>query len=227
MAYYYWSICEAFFSMSPAVSALADSALLLSYRVAPAQRDLILGWYLETAGRQAEATRVLEELTRREPKNEDACYQLARLYWFHHGRPADAIGMYEKAISINPQSALAFNDLAYCYQAVGQLEKAVAAARQYIALEPTKGNPYDTLGDIFSTVTPESSEKYWSLACDRDRGFAVSMHKLAAVALHKRQWDRATRHAALERHVERRPGPEPARARAPLRRGTAGKRTGG
>jgi serine/threonine protein kinase/Tfp pilus assembly protein PilF len=82
-----------------------------------------------------------------QPYNKDNLYELAESY-FHTADVDEAISKYQDALSLDSDFDRAHNHLAYCYSWKGDHEKALAAARRYLALDPS-ANAYDSLGDAY------------------------------------------------------------------------------
>jgi len=82
-----------------------------------------------------------------QPYNKDNLYELAESY-FHTADVDEAVSKYQDALSLDSDFDRAHNHLAYCYSWKGDHEKALAAARRYLALDPS-ANAYDSLGDVY------------------------------------------------------------------------------
>ncbi len=82
-----------------------------------------------------------------QPYNKDNLYELAESY-FHTADVEEAISKYQDALSLDGNFDRAYNHLAYCYSWKGEHEKALAACRKYLALDPS-ANAYDSLGDAY------------------------------------------------------------------------------
>ncbi|MFZ5980832.1 MAG: tetratricopeptide repeat protein, partial [Candidatus Zixiibacteriota bacterium] len=87
----------------------------------------------------------LEMLLDRYPDEKEAMYKLGR-YKYNLGLLDESESYFNRAIEIDPLYKVAYNNLAYTYQAQGNFEKALWAINQYIALAPDEANPYDTRG---------------------------------------------------------------------------------
>lgn len=181
LAYYDWSICEAFWDEQVA-QPLAARAFHHSARVDADTRVRIHSWYYLLSGQPDDAIAVLAEQTSRRPRSADAWYQLGRTYWFHLGRPRDAVPCYRRALALDAHFAQAYNDLAYCYTRLGVVDSAVAAARHYVALEPDEANAYDTLGDVLMAVDADSARAAYEVAVAHKTNFVITIAKLSQLA---------------------------------------------
>ncbi len=88
---------------------------------------------------------------------------------------AQAIRHYQKAVSINPSFAGAFNSMGYAHRSNDDLESAKVAFARYIELLPDEANPYDSYAELLMEMGQydESIANYRkSLAIDRN--FAAS-----------------------------------------------------
>jgi len=91
--------------------------------------------------------RLLRELTAKYPEEKYALNELG-LYYDEEGRYAEAVAEYEKAISLDPNYGAAFNQAAYAYAAMGNLEKAVRYFQRYAEINPDDANPRDSLAEM-------------------------------------------------------------------------------
>ena len=105
--------------------------------------------------------RLLRELTEKYPEEKYAHYELG-LYYDGERRYPEAIGEYEKAIALDPDFGSAFNQAAYVYVAIGNLEKAVRYFQRYAEINPDDANPRDSLAemDIHLGKPGEAISKY-------------------------------------------------------------------
>ena len=95
-------------------------------------------------------------------------------------------------IEIDPLDKLAYNNLAYAYNDLGDFEKSIWAINQYIALAPDEANPYDTRGDLyaFNGKIDEAIESY-EKAVGRKPDLGRSLEKLGNMYLFKQDYARA------------------------------------
>lgn len=93
---------------------------------------------------------LLTKITELFPEDKEAYYQLGRAYVRYKGNVQEGIRYYRKAIEIDPLYKLAYNNLAYAYDVVGDLDQSIWAINKYIELAPDEFNPYDTRADLYA-----------------------------------------------------------------------------
>ncbi|WP_452224604.1 tetratricopeptide repeat protein [Lacinutrix chionoecetis] len=104
-----------------------------------------------------------KELVSLYPEDEVANYFFGYVNLHHGGNnPELAIKHYKKAIEINPNYTLPYNELAYAYMANANFVEAKYIAKKYVQLLPDNVNPLDTYAEIFmrSGDFQESIENY-------------------------------------------------------------------
>ena len=85
------------------------------------------------------------------PDNFDLLSALGDAY-FETQRYIEAIGVYEKAVKVNPQSADSFNDLALSYFYTGNSEAALASVNKAVKADPTYKHGWLTKGFLLMTL---------------------------------------------------------------------------
>ena len=115
------------------------------------QKDRFYIRYLEAslAGNFDEAMNQLEMLLERFPDEKTALVALGRQK-SAVGHRKEAIELYHRAIEADSLFGTAYNQLAYAYSQVDDIDRALWASNEYIRLAPDEPNPYDTRGDILS-----------------------------------------------------------------------------
>lgn len=82
------------------------------------------------------------------PEDDEVHYELGNYYFsVVHDYPK-AIEKYETTIELNPKHKLAYNQLAYSYAYVGEIEHALYILEKYAELAPDEPNPMDSFGEI-------------------------------------------------------------------------------
>jgi tetratricopeptide (TPR) repeat protein len=83
-------------------------------------------------------------------------YPNEKSFWLHNGIANSRIGdavlsirAFEKVLEMDPAYANAYMLMAYDYSSLDEHEKAISAARKYLALQPNVWNTYDTAWDIY------------------------------------------------------------------------------
>jgi tetratricopeptide (TPR) repeat protein len=82
------------------------------------------------------------------PEDDEVHYELGNYYFSLVHDYQKAIEKYETTIELNPKHKLAYNQLAYCYAAVGEMEHSAYILEKYAELAPDEPNPYDSAGEI-------------------------------------------------------------------------------
>ncbi len=116
-------------------------------RVSAGERLLILTLQARSNSDPEGARRLAEALVEQYPNDERAHWTLAsacsaqQLY-------SRTIAELRRAIELNPQYSLAYNQLGYAYRSAGQMAAAETTFQRYIALAPTDPNPYDSYAEL-------------------------------------------------------------------------------
>jgi serine/threonine protein kinase/tetratricopeptide (TPR) repeat protein len=108
------------------------------------------------------------------------------------GRLEDAVTIYQQAIQIDSTYASAYSQLCYTYNQMGDFEKAVDAADNYIRSLPNEPDAYDTKGDIYAYngKLDQAIENYTE-ALKVEPKFGASLQKLVGAYLFKREYGKA------------------------------------
>ena len=80
---------------------------------------------------------------------------------FAHGRNAEAIESYRKALALDGALAMAWNGLAMALARAGDLDAAIDAARHYVELEPDEPLSHTSLSMLYQQkgLIPEAEEE--------------------------------------------------------------------
>jgi tetratricopeptide (TPR) repeat protein/tRNA A-37 threonylcarbamoyl transferase component Bud32 len=119
-------------------SALAGKARLIRYDIM--RLNALLARIDSKPNEEREA---VGQLTEEFPFNKEYQYEFAESY-FHCGDAEEAIRYYTKALSIDPDYAVAHNHMSYCYSWIGDHENAEKHFKRYVELDQT-ANAYDSL----------------------------------------------------------------------------------
>ncbi len=97
----------------------------------------------------AEEYAAFEKLIKLYPEDEHANYLFGYINHHHAGNDLQkAIFHLEKAIKINPEFILPYEDLAYAYMEARDFENSEKVIQAYIKLLPESANPYDTYAEM-------------------------------------------------------------------------------
>jgi tetratricopeptide (TPR) repeat protein len=122
-------------------------AVALAPKVSEGERLMILAADAGGKGDNERATRLLEELVAKYPRDERALVLLGGAH-FGAQRYPQAIAAYERAAAIAPGFSQIYNQLGYSYRFSDQPEKAEAPFRKYIEVLPGDPNPYDSYAEL-------------------------------------------------------------------------------
>lgn len=102
-------------------------------------------------GDSTEAEQIFLKVLDNEPANENAAYMLGRVYYMEN-RVDYAMAQFQRALRVNPKSYKAWDNLALCYDAKGEYNKAIGAFLEAIKLVendvPEYDWPYANLADL-------------------------------------------------------------------------------
>lgn len=82
------------------------------------------------------------------PEDDGVHYELGNFYFGVARNYHKAIERYETTIELNPKHKMAYNQLAYSYAHIGELDYAIHTLEKYAELAPKEPNPYDSFGEI-------------------------------------------------------------------------------
>lgn len=129
------------------------------------------------------AEKLTEEYIRAYPKSPEGynllCNQLAK-----KGRAKEAAELYGKLLAINPNYAVAYNNIGYYWMARGDYAKAEDNLKRYRFLAPDQANPFDSLGELYAnTGRYEEAEENLRRALSLKPDFVPAIGHLGAVAV--------------------------------------------
>jgi tetratricopeptide (TPR) repeat protein len=141
MAYYYLSLDQ-----NPAI---IEKAVHYSSRATKKEQMFIAARAAQVKQDTSTTVAILQKLTEQYPDEKDAFYQLGQYYF---GRLDYSRGVFylEKSLALDPLYRVAYNQLAYCYDAMGQLDNALRTLDEYQKIAPDEPNPLDSRADILA-----------------------------------------------------------------------------
>jgi len=122
-------------------------AVLLASNASLGERLIILGMQARRNADRSLARQLAESLVTAYPRDERAHLTLASVYSAQQLYPK-SITEYERAIALNSQYSLAYNQLGYANRSVGNNAAAEDAFKRYIALLPNDPNPRDSYAEL-------------------------------------------------------------------------------
>jgi tetratricopeptide (TPR) repeat protein len=154
-------------------SALA-TATQYADRASDGERLLIRAFEAGTNNQPEVQRGLLEELVAAYPSDERAQNQMG-LYYFGRQDWVPAAKYLERAISINPGFAPAYNQLGYARRFMGDYAGAEEAFVKYVELIPDEPNPYDSYAELLMKMGRfDESIAQYELALDRNPNFVAS-----------------------------------------------------
>ncbi|MCX6828316.1 MAG: FlgO family outer membrane protein [candidate division Zixibacteria bacterium] len=163
------------------------------------QRHYIESSVLLAQGKRDTAIALLEQIARDYPDEKNAYLALGGLE-YQNVRYDSAIANFNEAIKIDSLFKNPYNELAYAYQAIGNVEKALESINKYIELSPDEANPYDTQGELYATNgMPDKAIESYRQALRIKPDFMTSFLAVGYLHLLTRDYDRAD---SCYRHLE-------------------------
>jgi len=150
-----------FYMSSKESKKAAEKAFQSEAQLNPAEKEIRLALKYLVDGQEEKVVEHLDNLIDMYPSDPQAhkiLYLLQQMYFHDY---EGAIISLNRAIRECPDFPLAYNQLGYAYQEVGDFEKAEEALDNYIRLAPDQANPYDSKGDYFM-ATKQYDEAYES-----------------------------------------------------------------
>jgi tetratricopeptide (TPR) repeat protein len=123
----------------------------------------------------------LNDLVRKESDDKYVLYLAGRWFVDQHDA-ARAIPLFERVLELDPEFTPVLNRLGYSYAAMGNMERAEALMKRYVAAMPSDPNPEDSYGDVlFKAGRYSEAKEHFELALKKDPMFGPSQHELGDV----------------------------------------------
>ncbi len=110
--------------------------------------QVLLGWTLHLAGREASAIKVLEQVLKKDGNYIPALNALGIVYLVS-GDLDKAIITHERAKEIKANNEIAYYNLTLAYQRLKKYDLAIARGKQATILEPTNPHPWVALALVY------------------------------------------------------------------------------
>jgi len=117
-------------------------------RVPEKERYLIRAWNAIIDGNTDEAIAIYQELLKLYPEEKEALFEVGG-WSYHKGDYLTAIKYLEKVLAIDPTFARALNHIIWAHIDMGQYDKMLEYARQYVAKAPSE-DAYNLLGEAYN-----------------------------------------------------------------------------
>jgi len=178
-------------SRSEARSLLAKAMTYVD-KVSWKEAHYVKGAYAFHTGDYAKAIEECRNIIQRYPEEKEAFWTMGYIYTQHMQQPEEGIRHFNKAIEIDPLYKIAYNQLAYTYNEIGDFEKSIWAINKYISLAPDEANPYDSRADLYAYngKLDQAIESYRK-ALEKKPDFRSTPLKLAHMYLFKREYAKA------------------------------------
>jgi tetratricopeptide (TPR) repeat protein len=134
----------------PERSEVMARAVRHSEKASDFERDYIAAMAARHSGDYWRAVEIFTRLTERYPHDIRSYLSLGVTYMHRLGKPEKAIASFRRILEIDPLSKETYNQLAYAYDEVGDLDNAIWAINEYIELAPDEANPYDSRADLYA-----------------------------------------------------------------------------
>jgi tetratricopeptide (TPR) repeat protein len=176
-----WALLAYYATDSHEAAEALARAQALAGRISPSEMLLVHWVAAREKNDQLSAIASLNDLTGREGGDKYILYLAGK--WFvdqHHAERA--IPLFEKVLEIDPEFTPVLNRLGYSYAASGDLARAEALMKRYVAAMPGDPNPEDSYGDIlFKAGLYQQAKAHFVAALRKDPAFAPSQHELGDV----------------------------------------------
>jgi pentatricopeptide repeat protein len=124
------------------------------------------------------AIRELQQVLEENPDDKEAHFRIGVCYSVRLEFDM-AVRYYRNAVDIDPLYKTAYNQMAYTFNWMGDLEQSIQAIDMYISLAPEEANPYDSRGDIYtSNARLELAIESYAQALEVKPDFWTSLYKL-------------------------------------------------
>ena len=91
--------------------------------------------------------RILEQIVEKYPREKRAYYTLGNYY--DDIDRTKGIELYNKALDLDPNYGIVWDQLGYMYSDLGDFEKAIECFQKYVSLSPWNANPVDSIGELY------------------------------------------------------------------------------
>jgi tetratricopeptide (TPR) repeat protein len=188
MAYYYLA------GIKSGVESQRFAAKAMEYvdKVSQREKYYLRGMYAYAFGDYPAAIGMLEESIKKYPDDKQLYYTLGSIRRYDLHQLREAVEAQMGAIKIDPLYTQAYNELAYDYQALGDLDSSIWAINQYIRIAPLEANPFDTRGDLYAyNGKLDEAITSYKEALRIKPDFWASMYKMGDMYLFKRDYAQA------------------------------------
>ena len=101
-------------------------------------------------GKVAEATRLLDEVLARDPKNEQALVEMAMINLLDLKQPEVALGYMQKVVEVNPTNQIVLNELVSIYQDQGRVDEGLNYLMDLAEKKPGSSDLTYSIGQLMT-----------------------------------------------------------------------------
>lgn len=124
-----------------------EKAVNLADKVSPGERHLIMAMQARADGNVPKTRQHLADMLKLHPSDKHAIFFAAITHW-SMGEDDEALALLQRATTIDPAFAAAYNQMGYLHLRKGNVAGAEQALKQYIATRPDSPNPYDSYAEL-------------------------------------------------------------------------------
>jgi tetratricopeptide (TPR) repeat protein len=129
----------------------------------------------QSAGRFAEAERILRQILQMQPQHAHALHLLGVVAW-QAGRPDMALQLIGQAVALEPTAALFHSNLAEMNRQQGRVEEAIRHGEQAVALDASMASAHSNLG-----IAYYDARRYEEAQARHQKALALSPHLLQSL----------------------------------------------
>ena len=153
---------------------------------------LIKAYVAGTKGDREKRIEILKQLVADYPRDKRSHMALARAYFSREETYEEAGQAYRKAIRLDKNYAMAYNQLGYVYSFLEQYGKAEKALKNYMRLIPDEANPYDSMADLYMRMGRlEDALGNYRKASELNPVFTASQRKTGLTLAYLGRYDEA------------------------------------
>ena len=161
---------------------IARGLALIADRGTAAEMVLALAYKEWISGNQAEARTLFGAVMELAPQHPHPAFRWALLTGIVDGQSEGIVAL-KKVTSMFPQSAPAYNNLAYGLWATGSRQGAVHTVRKYLELKPDHPNPHDSYAELMQWAGRyDEAARQYRIAIELDPAFDQAYLGLAEIA---------------------------------------------
>ncbi len=138
-----------FFSADPTEQLAERDKGLATSASANAEEKLIISWLGDASqARYIPAIQSMNEALHTYPKDKHLYWLAGWWLMLNQNQAQRAAPMFEHVMQLDPKFADAWNEAAYCYARMGNLDKAFTDIKRYAEMVPNEANPQDSFAEI-------------------------------------------------------------------------------